>query len=113
MPSGSRRCSAWDRSIGYDRSAGGGRFPLAYYIIPLLGAVVGTSVIAAFILTSSATGAIDGAVVGAGVGVAIAAASVTNALTPHTPEPYLFGAITGGYHLVACTLCGALIGIFG
>ena len=27
------------------------------------------------------------------------AGALTNALTPHTPHPYLFDVITGGYHL--------------
>ena len=99
---------AWDRSIGHDRSADAGRFPLSYYLLPLLGALLTAVVIAA--LQAPGAGAGLGTLIGAGVGLAAAAASVTNALTPHTPHPYLFGAITGGYHLVGCALAGLTIG---
>jgi len=104
---------AWDRSIGHDRSATGGRFPVAYYVVPLVSAVVACTVIAVLVLRMPAVGLGGGALVGAGVGAAIAAASVTNALTPHTPRPFLLGAVTGGYHLVGCTIAGAVVGAFG
>jgi hypothetical protein len=102
---------AWDRSIGYDRSRNAGRFPLSYYVLPLAGALVSAYVIAALVPPHSGPG--PGLLTGAGVGVVAAAASVTNALTPHTPHPYSFGAITGGYHLTGCALTGLAIGIFG
>ena len=108
---------AWDRSIGYDRAAGTGRFPPAYYVVPLIGAAIGTLVVAVFTALIDpvliAPGALVGsAAVGLGIGVAIAGATLTNALTPHTPKPYLFAAITAGYHVVGCTLVGVILGAF-
>ncbi|MBH0117301.1 DUF1761 domain-containing protein [Salinibacterium sp. NG253] len=102
---------AWDRSIGHDRSQDNGRFPTSYYVTPFITAVVTTIVMSLLIQNSSATGAFGaGAVVGAGIGLAIAAASFTNALTPHTPRPFTFATITGGYHLVACIITGTILG---
>jgi MFS family permease len=103
---------AWDRSIGYDRAAGHGRFPLDYYVVPLIGALVGTLVIAVFTALVEPADLVGSAAVGLGVGAAIAGATLTNALTPHTPKPYLFAAITAGYHLVGCTLAGLILGAF-
>lgn len=103
---------AWDRSIGYDRANDTDRFPLAYYTVPLAGTAISTGAVAALAALAGADGVLMSAAVGAGVGLAIAAASTTNALTPHTPQPYRFAAITGGYHLVGCTLGGFVIGLF-
>lgn len=103
---------AWDRSIGHDRTIDNGRFPTSYYIVPLAGAVLSTVVIASVATMIKPTELLAVVAVGAGVGLAIAAASTTNALTPHTPKPYQFAAITGGYHFVGCTLAGLIIGLF-
>lgn len=103
---------AWDRSIGYDRAATSGRFPVSYYVVPLIGAAIGTLVVAIFTALIDPGTLLGSAAVGVGVGGAIAGATLTNALTPHTPKPYLFAAITGGYHLVGCTLVGLILGTF-
>jgi hypothetical protein len=102
---------AWDRSIGHDRSRTAGRFPLSYYLLPLACALVSAGVIAT--LYPGGTGAGQGLLTGASVGLVAAAASLTNAQTPHTPHPYLFGAITGGYHLTGSALAGLTIGVLG
>lgn len=104
--------SAWDRSIGHDRRATNGRFPISYYIVPLISAAISTVVIAVLLELTGTTGPVADAGIGALVGLAIAAATLTNALTPHTPKPYLFAAITGGYHLVGCIIVGLIIGAF-
>lgn len=77
--------------------------------MPLAGAIVTVIVIATLYPSGAGVGA--GLVTGACVGTAAAAASFTNALTPHTPHPYVFGAITGGYHLTGATIAGATIGL--
>lgn len=46
-----------------------------------------------------------------GLGIA-GAVSVNNGLTPHTAHPYLFGAVTGGYHIVGIVIVSTIIGIF-
>lgn len=103
----------WDLSTGYDRSASDGRFPVAYYVLPLVGSVVAAVAIAGVLALGALAGPLPGLAAGALIGVAAAAASVTNALTPHTPRPYLFGAVSGGYHLVGGCLMGVLIGWLG
>lgn len=111
---------AWDRSIGHDRSANQGRFPLSYYLVPFWAAAVATAGVAGLIAAvgveavagGAGLGAALGAGVGAGVGIAVAAATFTNSLTPHTPRPYQLACINGGYHLVGLTMAGAILGMF-
>lgn len=101
---------AWDRSIGYDRSQAT-KFGPAYYVVPLVSAVL---VALALGLTLAALAPTFGEalIVGVVVGLGLAAVSVNNALTPHTPHPYLFGAVTGGYHIVGSVIVSAIIGVF-
>lgn len=103
---------AWDHSIGYDRSEAA-RFGPDYYIVPLASAVV-VAIALGLILSALAPSTVwDGMSVGAVIGLGIAGAvSVNNALTPHTPHPYDFGAVTGGYHFVGIVIVSAIIGIF-
>lgn len=101
---------AWDRSIGYDRAKDKGRFPVSYYVVPLVAAIVASVVIAVLAALIDAD-PLGSALLGASVGAVVAAATLTNALTPHTPHPYVFAAVTGGYHLLACTLAGLLVGL--
>jgi hypothetical protein len=99
---------AWDRSIGHDRSRDAGRFPLSYYLLPLACSLLSAGVIAALYPEGAGPGV--GLLTGAGVGLVAACSSLTNALTPHTPHPYLFGMITGGYHFAGSGLAGLVIG---
>lgn len=101
---------AWDRSIGHDRTRDNSRFPVSYYTVPLLSSALVCLVIA-FLTGGGGSEPFHSAVVGAAVGTAAAAASVTNALTPHTPRPFVLGTITGGYHLTASTLVGLFLGL--
>ena len=101
--------AAWDRSIGRTRSRGD-RFPVSYYVVPLVSALMVTIAMATLV-SATAPGTFGdalalGLVVGLGVAVAI---SVTNGLTPHTPHPFRFGFITGGYHLVGIVLVTLII----
>ena len=102
---------AWDRSIGHDRAQTGGRFPLSYYVVPLCCSAVTTIVIALAIDVIDSDSAVAAVLVGLGVGLASAAASLTNALTPHTPQPFVFGAVTASYHLTGATVAGAILGV--
>ena len=90
---------AWDDAIGH-RRVRGERFGAAYYVVPLVSALLVTVAMAVLLgvgpgRTSDAL--VLGLVVGLGVAVAV---SVNNALTPNTPHPFVLGAVTGGYHLV-------------
>ena len=102
---------AWDRSIGHDREQTGGRFPLSYYVVPLCCSVATTIVIALLLDVIGSGNVTAGVLVGLGVGIASAAASLTNALTPHTPQPFVFGVVTGSYHLTGATSAGAILGV--
>lgn len=100
---------AWDHSIGHDRSTAT-TFGPDYYLVPLLSAVF-VSLALGLILVALAPPSfgealIVGVVIGLGVGAVV---SFNNALTPHTPHPYLFGAVTGGYHFVGIIIVTAII----
>lgn len=102
----------WDDSIGYSRSKAT-KFGPDYYIVPLVSAVM-VALALGLILTALAPATIweylsIGGVIGLGVAGAV---SVNNALTPHTPHPYLFGAVTGGYHFMGIIIVSAVIGLF-
>lgn len=43
-----------------------------------------------------------------GVGYA-AAVSLTNAVTPHTPHPLIYGAVTGSHHLVGIAIASVIV----
>ncbi len=100
---------AWDRSLGHDRTRSDGRFPTSYYVVPLVSAAAITTLIALLAAAVERSG-VDSWLVGAAVGLAVAFAILTNALTPNTPRPYLFAAVTGGYHLTASMAAGLLLG---
>lgn len=102
---------AWDRSIGHDRATGG-RFGTAYYVVPLVSALVVTVALAVVLTVLAPPTAGEAVVVGLAAGCAVAAVSVNNALTPHTPHPFLLGAVTGGYHVVGIALVAAILGAF-
>jgi hypothetical protein len=90
---------AWDRSIGYTRSEKN-RFSASYYVVPLVSAVLATVALALVLQLIEPTRLADA--LGAGVIVAVGVAlplSINNALTPHTPHPFLYGVVTGGYHV--------------
>lgn len=104
---------AWDAAIGVERSRGH-RFSAAYYVVPFVTSLV-VSVAVATVITALGPARLGEALLlGLLIGVGVAAAvSITNALTPHTPRPFLFGAVTGGYHAVGITLVAAIVGAFG
>lgn len=101
---------AWDRSIGHDRSPAA-QFGTAYYVVPLVSAVL-VAVALGLILTALAASFAEALIVGFVIGLGVAAVSINNALTPHTPHPYLFGVVTGGYHFVGIVIVSAIIGAF-
>lgn len=103
---------AWDRSIGYDRSTAA-RFGPDYYLVPLISAVLVSLALGLILAALAPSGFGETLIVGAVIGLGVAAAiSVNNALTPHTPHPYLFGAVTGSYHVVGIVIVTAIIGAF-
>lgn len=101
---------AWDRSIGYDRSQAA-KFGPAYYVVPLVSALF-VAFALGLILPALAPTFGEVLIVGVVIGLGVAAVSINNALTPHTPHPYVFGAVTGSYHLVGIVIVCAIIGAF-
>lgn len=104
---------AWDRAVGVTRDPGA-RFGPAYYVVPLVGAA-GTAYALAVLVAATSTSEIPeaallGLVVGLGVGAAV---SFTNALTPRTARPLLYGAVTGSFHLVSAVAAAVLAALVG
>lgn len=100
----------WDLSLGHDRTHDRGGFPASFYLVPLITAVAITTIIALLSAAQDSGGA-ETLLIGTAVGLAVAFATLTNALTPNTPRPYLFAAVTGGYHLTASAAVGAFLGL--
>ncbi|WP_370619078.1 DUF1761 domain-containing protein [Mumia sp. Pv 4-285] len=100
---------AWDSATGHRRTDGEA-FGAAYYVVPLVacGAVsVGVALLHELIDVAGLGGALLlGLVVGAGIAVPV---SVTNAMNPAMPRPYVYGAVTGGYHLVGAVVVSLLV----
>ncbi len=102
---------AYDKAIGVDRSKKQ-KWPLLYYIGPFVGTIITTLATATLIYTLKIENLWDGVVLGCIVGLGYAGAiSFTNAITPNTPRPLLFGLITGSYHFVGIIIVSAIITI--
>lgn len=102
----------WDRSIGYERVAGS-RFSAAYYVVPLVSAFLVSLAIAVLAAALAPMTFPEFLVLGVVIGFGVAfAISINNGLTPHTPKPFVFGAVTGGYHLVGILVVSAIVGAF-
>lgn len=100
---------AWDRSIGHDRSTAT-KFGPDYYLVPLVSAIFVSLALGLILATLAPPSFGEALIVGVVIGFGVAAAvSINNALTPHTPHPYLFGAVTGGYHFVGIVIVSAII----
>ncbi len=104
---------AWDRALGFERPRGN-RFPPLYYVMPLLSsalASVATAVLAAALRVEQLGEAIVlGALVGVGYALAV---SFNNAVNPRTPRPLLYGAVTGGYHVVGLLVVSVIVVAIG
>ena len=103
----------WDRAVGHERQRGE-RFPTSYYVVPLVSSIAIAVAIAWLAEAVELAGFWDGAVFTIALGVGIAAAvSVTNAMTPNMRHPFVYGAVTGGYHVVGIGIVTAIVVAFG
>jgi hypothetical protein len=103
---------AWDVAIGHERVKGE-RFPPIYYVMPLISSVLITIATAWLIAATGSDELPEALVLAAVAGIGYAAAvSFTNAVTPTTPRPLLYGAVTGGYHVVGIALVAAIVVAF-
>lgn len=100
----------YDRALGVDREDDG-QYRLDYYIVPLVSALLVAAAIGGLAAVAGLEELVEhvllGVLVGAAIGLPI---SVNNALNPATPRPYLYGLVTGTYHLTGAVLVGAVIG---
>jgi hypothetical protein len=99
----------WDSAIGVERRPGH-RFATSYYVVPLVSAFLVSTTTAVLLEALGTEGLGDAVALGLVLGVGVAApVTLTNALTPHTPRPFLFAAVTGSYHVVAVVLAAAVL----
>jgi uncharacterized membrane protein len=83
----------------------------AIYVVPLVGSVLSAIALAMIALASATDSIGEGIVLGlvVGIGFAIAIAFVTATFETNKPQPMVWGAVTGGYHLVGNVVAAILI----
>lgn len=83
---------------------------LIYYLGPFIGSVVVTLATAVLVealdMEALSDALLFGLIAGVGYGASV---SFTNAINPVTPRPLLYGAITGGYHVVGIVLVALIL----
>jgi hypothetical protein len=100
---------AWDRSLGIERKRGE-RYPPIYYVLPLVSSLLVSLATAVLAGAIGIEGWADAAMLGLVVGIGYSAAvTFTNAVTPTTPHPLAFAAITGSYHVVGAVIAAVII----
>ncbi len=100
---------AYDKATGVKRSKKQ-KWPLIYYIGPLVSSVVATIATSILVYALNISALSDALLLGVIVGVGYAAAvSFNNAISPNMPRPLLYGAVTGGYHVVGIVIVAAII----
>lgn len=93
----------YDRGLGFVRPPNW-RPGAEYYIGPFVGCLMAAIATSVLLRAASCSSLHDAIALGLVVGVGVAGAvSGVNAITPITPRPFLFGAITGLYHTVGIT----------
>jgi hypothetical protein len=104
---------AWHRSLGIERKRGE-RYPPIYYVMPFLTSLFVSVATAVLVGAIGIEGWADAAVLGLVVGIGYSAAvTFTNAVTPTTPHPLAFAAITGSYHAVGAVIAAVIIAAMG
>ena len=100
---------AWDAALGHTRESNS-RFAPRYYVVPLISCLVVTTATAMLAYALDLDRISDALVLGSIVGLGYAASvTLTNAVTPTTPRPWLFAIVTGGYHLVGCLIVATIV----
>jgi hypothetical protein len=102
--------SAWLAALGRTREQmGAGDAGPIIFILAFVLEAVAVFTLAVLIANAATTGALGGAAIGALVGIGIWCALLTVTFMYEQRRPALF-LIDGGYHLVALTLAGAILG---
>ena len=99
----------YDKALGFER-AKGHKWPPIYYIGPFISSLFVTVAISVLIYALDVDALSDVVLLGLIVGVGCAASiSFNNAINPKTPIPLLYGAVTGGYHVIGILVVAAVI----
>lgn len=99
----------YDRALGFDRQKDY-KWPPIYYISPFVSSLIISIATAMLVRLLKIELLADAAILGLIVGLGYAAAiSFNNAVNPVTPRPLLYGAVTGGYHVVGITLVAMVV----
>ncbi|MCI0747398.1 MAG: DUF1761 domain-containing protein [Verrucomicrobia subdivision 3 bacterium] len=94
----------YDKALGFERPPRW-RPGAEFYLGPLVGCFLSAVATAILLHATGCSSQRDAAILGlvAGLGYAGAVSGV-NAITPKTPKPFLYGAVTGLYHTVGITI---------
>ncbi len=99
----------YDKALGKQR-AKGQKWPLIYYIGPLVSCAVVTIATTVLLYALHVDVLSEALTLGLIVGVGyLASISFNNAITPNTPRPLLYGAVTGSYHIAGVLIVAAII----
>lgn len=100
---------AYDTAMGYKRGKDQAFTPI-YYIGPFIGSLATTLATAVLLYSADIDAMSDAITLCLIVGIGYAASvSFVNAINPKTPRPLLYGAVTGGYHIVSILLVGVVL----
>jgi hypothetical protein len=104
----------WQRSIGWDPAQRPPPQNATFYVVPLLTYLVIATAVA---MLASATGSDtlgEGVVLGLVIGIGLAAMhSLGDAVfDPNKPRPYVWFAITAGYHVVGILIVAVLVSVW-
>lgn len=98
----------YDQGLGFVRPQKW-RPGLEYYLGPLVGCVMVATAIAVLLHLTNCATLVDALALGLLLGVGVAGAvSGVNAITPTTPKPFIYGAVTGLYHMVGITMAALI-----
>lgn len=99
----------YDLALGFDRQKDY-KWPAIYYLSPFVNSLVVSIATAMLVHLLKIERLADAVALGLIVGVGYAGAiSFNNAVNPVTPRPLLYGAVTGGYHVVGITLVAMVV----
>jgi len=94
----------WDKAIGFKRPKKW-KSPILFYIMPFIGCLVVSIAIALTMqlvhFASVQNAIVFGIILGVGFSVST---SMVNAVTPKMEKPFMYGLVTGVYHLVGVVM---------
>ncbi|MGH2604386.1 MAG: DUF1761 domain-containing protein [Dehalococcoidia bacterium] len=103
----------WMRAMGWEPSAEERPSPLMY-VGPLVTTFVSSIAIAMLAAASQTDTFVEGLVLGVvtGLGIAGAIMFITGYFEPKKPQPMIWAAITGGYHLAGLLIVSVILAVW-